>query len=169
MGPDVSLDYKLWTEGPSSAGHFCCRSRYLGRLGKVGEEARLSGRLSFSVFTVRQRRDVRLIGFFHLHDKQLLGGKTKERLPVYATTTRPDLAKKMGFKGAKVPLPYGPGDGDEGMRANIERLCKVRESVGKDFSLAVDCYMSLSVPYTIELARRIEKEVPGGVCFFQSM
>ena len=69
----------------------------------------------------------------------------------------------MGFKGAKVPLPYGPGDGDEGMRANIERLRKVRESVGKDFSLAVDCYMSLTVPYTIELARRIEKEVPGGV------
>lgn len=35
----------------------------------------------------------------------LLGGKTKERLPVYATTARPDLAQKMGFIGAKIPLP----------------------------------------------------------------
>ncbi len=39
----------------------------------------------------------------------LLGGKTKERLPVYATTARPDLAKALGFVGAKIPLPYGPG------------------------------------------------------------
>ena len=49
------------------------------------------------------------------------------------------------------------------MRANIERLKKVRASVGTDFPLMVDCYMSLTVPYTIELCRRIEKEVPGGV------
>jgi hypothetical protein len=28
----------------------------------------------------------------------LLGGKTKDRLPVYATTVRPDVAKRLGFK-----------------------------------------------------------------------
>jgi L-rhamnonate dehydratase len=38
----------------------------------------------------------------------LLGGKTKDKIPMYATTARPDLAKKMGFHGAKFPLPYGP-------------------------------------------------------------
>lgn len=31
----------------------------------------------------------------------LLGGKTMQRVPVYATTARPDLAQKMGFHGAK--------------------------------------------------------------------
>ena len=120
----------------------------------------------------------------------LLGGKTKEkcvgapraraqlaapaaapppppppprRLPMYATSTRPDLSKKMGFKGGKVPLPYGPADGDEGMRKNIEHLQRVRASVGIDFPLMVDCYMALTVPYTVELARRIDREVPGGV------
>lgn len=46
----------------------------------------------------------------------MLGGKTKPRMPVYATTPRPDLAKQLGFWGAKVPLPYGPADGLEGMR-----------------------------------------------------
>merc|ERR1740117_120124 len=33
----------------------------------------------------------------------MLGGKTKDRLPCYTTTPRPDLAKKMGFVGAKIP------------------------------------------------------------------
>jgi len=93
----------------------------------------------------------------------LLGGKTKEKIPMYATTIRPDLAKEMGFQGTKVPLPYGPADGDAGMRGNIERLKQVREKIGPDFPLMVDCYMSLTVPYTIELARRIHAEVPGGV------
>jgi L-rhamnonate dehydratase len=44
------------------------------------------------------------------------------------------------------------------------RVCvQVRASVGPDFPIMIDCYMSLTVPYTIELARRIEKEVPNGV------
>jgi len=94
---------------------------------------------------------------------QLLGGKTKDRLPVYCTTARPDLGKKLGFVGAKFPLPYGPGDGDAGMKQNIERIKRVRASVGIDFPIMVDCYMALTVPYTIELARRIDREVPGGV------
>ena len=94
---------------------------------------------------------------------QLLGGKTKDKLPIYCTSTRPDLSKKLGFVGGKIPLPYGPGDGDAGMKANIERIKAVRASVGPDFPLMIDCYMSLTVPYTIELVRRIDREVPGGV------
>lgn len=86
----------------------------------------------------------------------LLGGKTKERLPVYATTARPDYAKRMGFVGAKFPLPYGPGDGDEGMRKNVARVKEVREMVGPDFPIMIDCYMALTVPYTIRLAKLIE-------------
>lgn len=92
---------------------------------------------------------------------KLLGGKTKDKLPVYATSSRPDLSKAMGFQGGKFPLPYGPADGDAGMRANIERIKAIRASVGPDFPIMIDCYMSLTVPYTIELARLIEKEVPG--------
>src|SRR5438067_1788333 len=86
----------------------------------------------------------------------LLGGKTKDRLPVYATTARPDLAKELGFEGAKIPLPYGPGDGDEGLRRNVARVAEVRESVGGEYPLRIDCYMALTVPYTIALARALE-------------
>lgn len=94
---------------------------------------------------------------------QLLGGKVTGRLPVYATSTRPDLSKAMGFHGAKFPLPYGPADGDAGMRKNLERIKQVRASVGPDYPIMIDCYMSLTVPYTVELARRIDREVPNSV------
>jgi len=97
---------------------------------------------------------------------KLLGGKTKERLPVYATTGRPDLAKNLGFWGANFPLPYGPGDGDEGMRKNLARIKEVRESVGPNFPIMVDCYMSLTVPYTVELMKRAE---PYNVKWFEEM
>jgi len=87
---------------------------------------------------------------------ELLGGKTKEKMPCYATTSRPDLAKEMGFWGAKFPLPYGPADGDRGMRDNIATVEKWREAVGPDFPIMIDCYMSLTLPYAIELARKCE-------------
>jgi len=87
---------------------------------------------------------------------QLIGGKTKDRLPMYATTSRPDLAKAMGFKASKFPLPYGPAEGDEGLRKNVAHVAKIRESVGPDFPLMIDCYMSLTVSYTIALARAVQ-------------
>lgn len=72
-------------------------------------------------------------------------GKTKDRLPVYATTVRPDLAKRLGFKGAKIPLPFSHIEGVEGLKKNVETIRKARESVGPDFPLMIDCYMSLTV------------------------
>ena len=86
----------------------------------------------------------------------LLGGKTKDKLPMYATTIRPDLAQEMGFHGAKLPLMYGPADGVEGLKKNVALMEKSRDSVGPDFRLMFDCYMSLTVPYAIELAKALE-------------
>ena len=86
----------------------------------------------------------------------MLGGKTKDKLPVYATTIRPDLAQTMGFHGAKLPLMYGPADGLDGLKKNVALMEKARESVGTDFRLMFDCYMGLTVPYAIELARALE-------------
>jgi len=86
----------------------------------------------------------------------MLGGKVWERLPVYMTSSNPLNAKNMGFVGGKVPCPYGPADGDEGMRKNVEFFAGWREKVGPDFPLMLDCYMALSVPYAIKLARKLE-------------
>jgi len=86
----------------------------------------------------------------------LLGGKTMQRVPCYATTARPDLAQKMGFHGAKYPLEYGPEGGEVGMRKNIESAKKWRELCGPDFPLMLDCYMALDVQYAATLAKRLE-------------
>lgn len=86
----------------------------------------------------------------------LLGGKTKARLPVYSTTARPDLAKQFGFAGAKVACPYGPADGDQGLIKNVEFMKKWRELVGSEYPLMLDCYMALTVPYTVRLAKQLE-------------
>ncbi|KAL8939533.1 MAG: hypothetical protein Q9211_002698 [Gyalolechia sp. 1 TL-2023] len=87
---------------------------------------------------------------------RLLGGNTRERLNFYCTGPEPAAAKEMGFVGAKVPLPYGPDQGQAGLRKNVGFLTKHRESVGPDFPLRVDCYMSLDVPYTIQLVKACE-------------
>jgi len=86
----------------------------------------------------------------------MLGGKTKDRLPCYTTTPRPDLAKKMGFVGAKIPCAYGPADGEAGFNKNVEIFKGWRAKVGPEFPLALDCYMALTVPYAIRLAKALQ-------------
>ncbi|KAL9621385.1 MAG: hypothetical protein Q9160_004145 [Pyrenula sp. 1 TL-2023] len=89
---------------------------------------------------------------------KLIGGATRSRLHFYCTGPEPAAAKQNGFIGAKVPLPYGPDEGQPGLAKNIAFLKKHREAVGPDFPLRVDCYMSLNVSYTIDLVRAAEKE-----------
>lgn len=83
---------------------------------------------------------------------KMIGGATRDRLSFYCTGPDSVAAKKMGFFGIKVPLPYGPDDGNEGLRKNIDFLRKHRADVGPDYPIMVDCYMALNVPYTIQLA-----------------
>ncbi len=82
---------------------------------------------------------------------KLLGGKVRDELQFYATGPRPDLAKEMGFTGGKIPLVYGPADGEEGLRKNIEFAKEMREKVGPEFMLMWDCWMSLDLPYAKKL------------------
>ena len=83
---------------------------------------------------------------------QLLGGKVRDELLFYATGSRPDLAKSMGFIGGKLPLHHGPAEGEEGLRRNLEALGEMRSRVGGDFWLMLDCWMSLDLPYAVRLA-----------------
>jgi len=86
----------------------------------------------------------------------MIGGKMRERQPMYATGPRPDLAKKMGFIGGKMPLPYGPAHGEEGLRKNVELAARMREACGPDFFLAFDCWMALTPQYTLRLIEALE-------------
>jgi L-rhamnonate dehydratase len=84
----------------------------------------------------------------------LLGGPVRDELTFYATGSRPDLAKEMGFIGGKLPLQHGPAEGEDGMRRNLETLRTMRERVGDDFWLMWDCWMSLDLDYATRLAHR---------------
>eukprot|EP01089_Gocevia_fonbrunei_P017891 TRINITY_DN5944_c0_g1_i1.p1 TRINITY_DN5944_c0_g1~~TRINITY_DN5944_c0_g1_i1.p1 ORF type:complete len:398 (-),score=79.47 TRINITY_DN5944_c0_g1_i1:4-1197(-) len=91
----------------------------------------------------------------------LLGGKTKDRLPVYDTTAKPGIAKSLGFQGSKFPLPYNFADDgitdNKAMKQNIEFIKSIREEVGPDFPLMIDCYMSLTVNQAIHLGRAVKR------------
>jgi L-rhamnonate dehydratase len=84
----------------------------------------------------------------------LLGGPVRDELQFYATGARPDIAQKLGFIGGKMPLHHAPVEGEEGLRANLEQLADMRERVGPDFWLMLDCWMSLDVEYATRLAHR---------------
>jgi L-rhamnonate dehydratase len=83
---------------------------------------------------------------------QLLGGPVRDELQFYATGSRPDLAKRLGFLGGKMPLHYCPEEGEDGLRKNIEQLAAMRQLVGDDFWLMLDCWMSLDLGYATRLA-----------------
>jgi L-rhamnonate dehydratase len=85
---------------------------------------------------------------------KMIGGAVLDRIQFYCTGCDPGAAKQLGFWGGKVPLPYGPDEGHEGLRKNVEFLRKHREVVGPDFPLMVDCWMSLTVPYLIDLVNQ---------------
>jgi L-rhamnonate dehydratase len=82
----------------------------------------------------------------------LLGGPVRDELQFYATGPRPDRAKELGFIGGKMPLHHGPGEGEEGLRKNLDMVRDMRQKVGDDFWLALDCWMSLDVDYATRLA-----------------
>jgi len=82
----------------------------------------------------------------------LIGGLSRDEITFYCTTPEPLAIKQLGFWGAKVPLPCGHFDGEEGLQKNLDFLARHRAAVGPEFPLMVDCYMSLTVNYAIRLA-----------------
>mgnify|MGYP006098226163 CR=1 FL=1 len=82
----------------------------------------------------------------------LIGGLTRDEISFYCTGPQAGAIKEMGFWGAKVPLPHGPSEREEGLEKNVAFLRAHREKVGPGYPLMVDCYMSLTVPYAIALA-----------------
>ena len=92
---------------------------------------------------------------------RLLGGRTKPRIPVYASrlyaTGLDDLAaearhyKEQGFKAMKLRFGWGPVDGASGMQRNIDLVRTVREAVGDGIDVMADAYMG----WTLDYAKRM--------------
>ena len=89
---------------------------------------------------------------------KLLGGRTKEKIPVYASKLYSQPIKELqieaenyvnqGFKMFKMRFGWGPKDGPDGMKKNIELAKAVREVIGEDTDLMMECYMGWNLDYT---------------------
>lgn len=89
---------------------------------------------------------------------KLLGGRTKDRIPVYysklysdtipAMQAEAEQAMQAGYSAYKARFGYGPKDGMAGMRENLKRVEAVREVIGYDNDLMFDCYMGWTLDYT---------------------
>ena len=86
---------------------------------------------------------------------KLIGGETKDQLRAYVTGNLTARHIAEGFRDVKLALPHGPSDGEAGLRKNEEMMRRARELVGPDGDIMLDCYMALTVPYTIELVKRL--------------
>jgi L-rhamnonate dehydratase len=92
---------------------------------------------------------------------RLLGGRTKPRIPVYASrlyaaelstlTAEAQRYKEEGYKAMKLRFGWGPVDGAAGMQHNLDLVRTVRETVGNDVDVMADAYMG----WTLDYAKRM--------------
>jgi L-rhamnonate dehydratase len=87
---------------------------------------------------------------------KLLGGETKSRIPAYCTGNDIEQHLEFGYKRLKLAVPYGPADGREGMKKNVELVKRTRQLLGPEGDIMLDCWMALTEHYTIEFAEMVE-------------
>ncbi len=98
---------------------------------------------------------------------KLLGGRTKERIPVYYSKlyagpievmqAEAEEAMNNGYQAFKSRFGYGPKDGMVGMRENLKRVEAVREVIGYDRDLMLEAYMGWNLDYTRRMLPKLEK------------
>jgi L-rhamnonate dehydratase len=101
---------------------------------------------------------------------KLLGGRTKEKIPVYYSKLYADSipnmqkeaeeAQKYGYQAYKSRFGYGPKDGMAGMRENLKRVEALREVLGYNVDLMLESYMGWNVDYTKRILPKLERFEP---------
>ena len=101
---------------------------------------------------------------------KLLGGRTKEKIPVYysklyagsieSMQAEAEEAMQNGYTAFKTRFGYGPKDGMSGMRENLKRVAAVREVIGYDRDLMVEAYMGWNLDYTRRMIPKLEEFEP---------
>lgn len=101
----------------------------------------------------------------------LLGGPTRTEIPAYASmlgySLDPELVQERvqavtaeGYKASKWFFRDGPTDGVAGMQRNLCLVRTLRDAVGPDIDIMLDAWSSWDVPYTIQMAARLEEYMP---------
>ncbi len=97
---------------------------------------------------------------------RLLGGRTKPRIPVYASrlysqpldalAAEADKYKKEGYRAMKLRFGWGPTDGADGMHRNVDLVRTVREGVGDGIDIMADAYMGWTLDYAQRMIPLLE-------------
>ena len=101
---------------------------------------------------------------------KLLGGRTKESIPVYYSKLyagpirdmqlEAEQAVASGYSAFKSRFGYGPKDGMLGIRENLKRVEAVREVIGYDRDLMLEAYMGWNLDYTRRMLPKLERFEP---------
>jgi L-rhamnonate dehydratase len=102
---------------------------------------------------------------------RLLGGPTRPTVPAYASmlgasveparsADRAEAMKAEGYTAQKWFFRYGPSSGQEGLEKNLAMAFAVREAVGPNYPIAFDAFNGWTVPYAIEMLRKLEPIQP---------
>ncbi|HET6182906.1 MAG TPA: enolase C-terminal domain-like protein [Acetobacteraceae bacterium] len=103
---------------------------------------------------------------------RLLGGPTRDAVPAYASMlgfavrdlgrvrARAQEYKEKGYTAQKWFFRHGPMSGQDGLRENVALVRTLREALGEDCELMLDCWQSFDPNYTEALAERIEEYHP---------
>jgi L-alanine-DL-glutamate epimerase-like enolase superfamily enzyme len=97
---------------------------------------------------------------------RLLGGRTKPRIPVYASRlySQPldELAaetqkyKDAGYQALKMRFGWGPTDGAAGMQKNVDLVRTVRDVAGDEIDIMADAYMGWNLDYARRMIPLLE-------------
>jgi L-alanine-DL-glutamate epimerase-like enolase superfamily enzyme len=153
MGKDALAQEKLWDQLYRS-----------NRLARRGYYLMAISAVDNALWDLRGR-------YYKVPVYRLLGGPTRDTVEAYASCLGYSLelakaqaraveVKKEGYRYQKWFLAYGPGDGPEGMRKNVDLVKALREAVGEDTELMFDVYSGWDLSYALEWAKQVEKYRP---------
>lgn len=96
---------------------------------------------------------------------QLLGGRVRDSIPVYASHLHYENAEDFcaeaadyvvrGYRAMKMRFRWGPADGLEGMNRNVELVKVLRDTVGNTIELMGDAYMGWTLDYAKRITRKL--------------
>jgi L-alanine-DL-glutamate epimerase-like enolase superfamily enzyme len=97
---------------------------------------------------------------------RLLGGRTKPRIPVYASrlysqpldalAAETTKYRDQGYRAMKMRFGWGPVDGAAGMQRNVELVRTIREVVGEEIDIMADAYMGWNLDYARRMLPLLE-------------
>jgi L-alanine-DL-glutamate epimerase-like enolase superfamily enzyme len=153
LGKDALAQEKLWDQMYRSNRH-ARRGHFLMAISAVDN----------TLWDLRGR-------YFKTPVYRLLGGPSRSSVEAYASclgfSLEPDKMQERarqiqsaGFRYQKWFLGYGPGDGHEGLKKNVETVRLLRDAVGDDTELMFDVFSGWDLTYALEWAHQVERYRP---------